>query len=866
MMNARRASSMDRSAVAGFDPVSHYSSCPPLPVIRQPQSTALSACDACTAPHAGLRQHESGVAALKPSRKAASPPYVITDKTPRPELLAIIMQLQADLTQRTDSVNAIQRNFERLSAMHHAEQLELRRLRLLEKTRPESAPDGGDAATRQLESVLAEMRHRAVEQQATFAQMEEELQAANRLCALHQGIARLIASHADGFRDVLQAEALAHSQLYKSAMSERAGIGSRHEATQQQLLCKDVAQLVADHQAQIVPKLIRGGAAERCRMKNPAQVSTATLLELVRQGLRETAEAVHQYVAATHATDQERVLTEAEGQRDREELRRVLGELLRLRRRATEEAEATARTALLFGALQTSVTAHRAFDQVRLLTANADAAAAATRSSWEVTAALLTRRISDWRDAADVRLVDFCNTIEASMAEKARERDAQTQQTAQELLLDERKRLENLHASQVQTMQADWRRQRDAVQQSHAKQLEQVRRDLVAQVQVAEDRRAAAERRTGAIEAALTQMTRDHAAEVQAVEAHWRSAVLDAERHCEQRWRTMLEAYQEGQKASRGAVLQLMVDVLRTRGHCVYEEQAERAALCRSHWRNQTQHLREEQAAVMQHGVATAVVLERMRYHTEDEAASRAVLHASEAADWAALVRKEAAHNAQVHHAVSMAAAAARLEGLRAEMAGREARWEQRLDALETDLRQAQQECLGAVHRASDAVVAAQEAQAALQATQRDFAAYRCGVGAAAQRIEVAESATESACCCSLCLELYCQPVACVPCGHIYCANCLLRHARNRSLPSVASAFACGAGASTGENGAVGARAQLEVTHWLRNMSTPHASLFCPECASTTVSTVVELPILGELTAKYDYKKRSLAVLLAELR
>lgn len=859
---------MDRSAVGGFDPVAHYSPCPPLPVIGQPQNTALSAGDACPAPHAGLKQHDSGVAVLKSSRKtASSSPYVITDKTPRAELLAIIMQLQADLTQRTDSVNAIQRNFERLSAMHHAEQLELRRLRLLEKTRSEVAPDGLDAATRQLESVLAEMRHKALEQQTTFAQMEVDLQAANSSCALQQGIARLIASHADGFRDVLQAEAVAHSQLYQSAMSERAIIGSRNEATQQQLLCKDVAQLVADHQAQIVTKLIRGGAAESCRLqKSLAQVSTATVQELVRQGLRETAEAVHQYVASIHAADQERVLAEAEGQRDRERLRLALGELLRLRLRATEEAEATARQALLFGALQACATAQRAAEEVRLLTANADAAAAATRSSWEVTAALLTRRVSDWHDAADMRLVDFHDTIEASMAEKARERDAQSQQKTQELLLEERKRLENLHASQMQTMQVDWRRQRDAVQQSHAMQLEQVRSDLVAQVQVAEDRRVAAERRTGAMEAALIQLKRDHAAEVQAVEAHWRSAVSDAGRHCEQRWRTMLEVYQEGQKAHRGAMLQLFVDFLCTRGQCVYEEQAERVALCRSHWRNQTQHLREEQAAVMQHGVATADLLERMRCHTEDEAASRAVLHASEASDWAALVRKEAAHNAQAHHAVSMAAAAAGLEGLRAEMAGREVRWGQRLDALEADLRRAQQKCLGVVRRASDAVVAAQEAQAALQATQRDFAAYRCGVSAAAQRIEVAESATESACCCSLCLQLYCQPVACVPCGHIYCANCLLRHARNRSLSSVTSSFASAAGASTSENGAVGARAALEVTHWLRGKSTPHAFLFCPECASATVSTVVELPILGELTAKYDYKKRSLAVLLAELR
>ncbi|KAG5483659.1 hypothetical protein CUR178_08326 [Leishmania enriettii] len=868
MMAARAVDSVERGAAGGIRAIAHSCSCPPLPGIRQPQDTVASSHGVASVSQSSASRHAPDVAVGQPPRTASSlARYVITDETPRAELLAIIVQLQADLAQRADSVNAIQRNFERLSSMHYAEQLELQRLRLCAKTRREAEPDSREVENRQHESALAKMRQSMREQQAASAQLEEQLKALRWTCALQRDVSRLIAAHTEGFQEVLQEEAAALLQLHVSAVTERAGICARHAETQQLLLCTGVAQLLADHHAQVLPGSIQGGATETQQQRETSgEVSAAAILERVRQCLCEAVEAVRHRVAAAQEADLKRALAEAESQRSREEAQRVRGEALHLRLLATEAEERRGRCALLFGELQARAVAQQTFAEVRVLRRKAEEAEAATRSSREATAALLTRRVLDWCAAAEVRLVDFQQTVETSTKEAARELDKRLQETEQELLLRERKRTQDLHEMQMEAMRADWVRQNDAVQLAHEVQLAHVRNDLSAQTQLAEDRRVAAERHSRTIEDALIQQKREHTEEVRAVEAHWRSAISDAVRDCERRWATEQVEYQERQSACARAVLELVVDLLRTRVHYVYQEQDERATLCRSYWSDETRRLRGEQAATTQRCVTAAVLLERIEHQTQDEVASRTLLSASASEEWTALGGRERAHRAQVHHALSVAAAAAKLGEVRAEAAKQAEKWRQRLEKLQKDLREAKEERLAAMQRGSDAVLAAQEVQVELHRLRQDFTAYRCGVSAAAHRIEVTESATESACCCCRCLELYCQPVACVPCGHIYCASCLLRHPRNRPLWGLTSSSASAGGASSGESGAAGARAGIEVAQWLRSKSDPYASLFCPECASANVSTVVELRALGELAAKHDYKKRSLAVLLAELR
>ncbi|KAG5509892.1 hypothetical protein JKF63_07537 [Porcisia hertigi] len=869
-MAAKRTSGADRSAVGDTYTLTQPRSCLALPVIRQSQDKAMSANGVSSAPHANPLMRSSDVAGFPSSNSASSSaPYVITAKTSRGELLAIITQLQADLARRTDSVNAIQRNFERLSAMHHAEQFELQRLRLLEKTRSADETRGSrDAEHQQWESVLEEMRHKACVQQTSYTLLEEKLQVMSVLCSLQKNTQQLTASHADGFRGIVQAEAAAYAQLYASAMAERTAIGVEHDARHQQMLCKELTQLAVGHYTQIAQHLARGPLIDGQRVLEaavPASIPAAQ--ELVRQRLLDAAEEVREYIAATNAAaEQERARNEAEHQRVREELGRTLGEIPSLRLRAIEEAESGSRSALIFGALQLLTVTHRTFLDGCLMCAKTEAAASLVSSSFETMSALLTRRVSDWCDAAGTQLDNFCHTIEFSMNENARVFAGKWQDNVQELLCAERERSQDLRKTETLAMEADWSKKHDAVQRAHAVQLMQVRSDLTAQLEASENRRVAAELQSRTNEAALIRAKSDYAAEVRALEAHWQSSISDAVRRCEERWTRALEEYQERQNARTGAVVQLLDDLLLTRLRCVCEEEDARADLYRNHWKNQVQGLRNEHAATMQYCVTSAVCFERIQHHEQGEAASRAVLYAAAATDWAALLNSEVVHRAQAHHALAMSTAAARLGGVRAEAAEHEGKWRQKIAALEADVQQANAERVAAVNRASDAVAAAREAQATLQRTQKDFAAYRSGVTATAQRIEVAENATESACCCPLCLKLYSQPLACVPCGHIYCANCLLRHARNRSLSSLTSSSASRVGASTQEEDGAGTRSELEVAQWLHGRFTSHSRLFCPECTSANVSTVVELQAFGELTAKYDYKRRNLSMLLTELR
>lgn len=93
-----------------------------------------------------------------------------------------------------------------------------------------------------------------------------------------------------------------------------------------------------------------------------------------------------------------------------------------------------------------------------------------------------------------------------------------------------------------------------------------------------------------------------------------------------------------------------------------------------------------------------------------------------------------------------------------------------------------------------------------------------------------AEKASESAYSCLLCFQLFKNPVTCVPCGHTFCNECLIQHPRNTQ-------FLAGS---------------------------PHAivtspcNFFCPECKSYSASHRVEAKSLLYLSSKFEYKKNVL--------
>ncbi|ESL07469.1 hypothetical protein TRSC58_04841 [Trypanosoma rangeli SC58] len=87
------------------------------------------------------------------------------------------------------------------------------------------------------------------------------------------------------------------------------------------------------------------------------------------------------------------------------------------------------------------------------------------------------------------------------------------------------------------------------------------------------------------------------------------------------------------------------------------------------------------------------------------------------------------------------------------------------------------------------------------------------------EMLMAAEQATESLYSCGLCMQLYRNPVTCVPCGHTFCESCLLLHLENRER---------GKGAA-----------------W-----------YCPECGLASCSSLVHVRALDTLSGNFSFRKK----------
>lgn len=90
------------------------------------------------------------------------------------------------------------------------------------------------------------------------------------------------------------------------------------------------------------------------------------------------------------------------------------------------------------------------------------------------------------------------------------------------------------------------------------------------------------------------------------------------------------------------------------------------------------------------------------------------------------------------------------------------------------------------------------------------------------------EKACESGYSCQSCLQLLKDPITCAPCGHVYCRKCLEEDKSNRGKKS-------------------------------------GSFLFCPECDDNCVSTVVPIKAMDLLTGKFQYRCQVLGDLSALL-
>lgn len=108
------------------------------------------------------------------------------------------------------------------------------------------------------------------------------------------------------------------------------------------------------------------------------------------------------------------------------------------------------------------------------------------------------------------------------------------------------------------------------------------------------------------------------------------------------------------------------------------------------------------------------------------------------------------------------------------------------------------------------------------------------------QCLITAEEASESTYSCPLCLELFQHPLVCVPCGHTFCEGCIRDHPRNVRLRKLSAHFDSPSSKEESRG------------------STTSLGLYCPECRSHTVSSLLESKTLAALSSKFEYRKKIL--------
>lgn len=116
------------------------------------------------------------------------------------------------------------------------------------------------------------------------------------------------------------------------------------------------------------------------------------------------------------------------------------------------------------------------------------------------------------------------------------------------------------------------------------------------------------------------------------------------------------------------------------------------------------------------------------------------------------------------------------------------------------------------------------------------------------QCLIAAEEASESTYSCPLCLELFRRPLACVPCGHTFCETCIRNHPKNVRLRKLSAHF-----------DAPSSKTDL-------HSSTTSLGLYCPECRTHAVSSLLESKTLAALSSKFEYRKNILRDIVLAFR
>lgn len=818
-----------------------------------------------SAPALPFRLGEGGVSTTTATSTRA-PPFIITERTPRAELLAIVSQLQADLVQRTDSVNAIQRNFQRLSAMHYAEQEELQRLRQLRQDQQDAfhREENAELITQvqlveQLRAELGERAEANTRLQAEGAAAREEQQRAARVYDLE-------VTCSEEYHCIALAEASAYAELVKSASAQHARL-SWHEKTKGELHQRQSGLLRVmrahtarlDALAQEAKEAARGqGAAAHLSpvVKSDASPPRSEEEQMLVAELEKAEEAVKICVTAykTAATQRDSAAIAA-GQQQLADARSKLLDVHHAFATSLESCEAEERCTLASAAADTVEDLIGSFQLTRAALEGNARLVAETALHLNDTRMQCNARLDQWTVSADARLCEFQRNVDAWCA--AVHRDF----TSQRELLEQQGR----EAHDLAAARAEWTALRDTERKAHRAELAHARQATASKVAAVESRLTASQQRCAALQKSLEEAQAALQQAVAEVEhrLQTRAAELAVEREAllSRQWFRV----QTAQEQYNAALVELLWTVLSAREACSKEEDDERRILYREYVQTTAPRtLQSSIGAKTAAGVTQAVWSARVAHVAELEAAARLLVREKAEASFAQLTSTEVSEREHLQEQCHVAQLHQEVVEARAGAAEAAARYERQQSQLQAGLLQAQEERRAAAAKAADAVAAAQMAREAEQATREQLRFFQAATKAAAQRVEAAESATESACCCPLCLQVLYNPVACVPCGHVYCAGCLLWHGRNNLLSSLTSAEGVKAH-SRRVSAVAAARAEVDVAHWMAAQLEPQAPLYCPECGTQSVSTLVELRSLGELAAKYSYKKSALLELLKDL-
>jgi hypothetical protein len=435
---------------------------------------------------------------------------------------------------------------------------------------------------------------------------------------------------------------------------------------------------------------------------------------------------------------------------------------------------------------------------------------------------------------------------------------------AQREALQQQQQRDGQEAHDLAAARAEWESLRDTERKTHRAELAHVRQDTAAKVATAESRWKAAQQQCLTLQRALNdaRATHQHDSEEAERRAQERAKEAAAEREAllSRQWFRV----QSAQEARTAELIGLLWSALCAREGCLRAELQARTILYQNYVQAAAVLSQGAVKAEAQVGATQALWTVREAHAGEAESAAREQVAANEREEFVQLKGEEQMKRHHTQHRYELQQLRLELQEAQTQAAEAEAQRHSCVEQLTADLHHAQEERCAALDRAADATDAAQAAHRAEKAALEQLRDFKASTAAAAQRIEAAESATESACCCSLCLQLLHKPVACVPCGHVYCAGCLLWHPRNKTMSSLTASALPSRGRRDSEPGQA-VCTEVEVVQWMRGLRDPHTRLYCPECGTASVSSLVELPLLGELAAKYTYKKAALLELMREL-